>query len=161
MTDRTPRPHHPAILGAGHVSAAGTATPHVKQARTRTVTQSAQRDPEFHVPNDLHRAQRSRHRPLQTPAAHPSEHSPSDAQEALAFAMKWRHWGGGDDEDIFVQFGLNTCQYFLRVRKLLSTPAAAALSPDEKAHLRQICFTRLHDGGLPTVESNPVAPHNS
>ena len=85
----------------------------------------------------------------------------SDAQEALAFAMKWRHWGGGDDEDIFVQFGLNTCQYFLRVRKLLSTPAAAALSPDEKAHLRQICFTRLHDGGLPTVESNPVAPHNS
>ena len=43
MTDRTPRPHHPAILGAGHVSAAGTATPHVKQARTRTVTRSAQR----------------------------------------------------------------------------------------------------------------------
>ena len=69
--------------------------------------------------------------------------------------MKWRHWGGGDDEDIFVQFGLNTCQYFLRVRKLLSTPAAAALSPDEKAHLRQICFTRLDHCRLAEAAGRP------
>ena len=75
--------------------------------------------------------------------------------------MRWRHWGGGYDEDIFVHFGLHPRQYFLRVKKLLSTPAAADLSPEEVAHLRRICSMRLHDGGLPTVESNPVAPHNS
>ena len=63
--------------------------------------------------------------------------------EELEFALRWRHWGGGDDEDIFIQFGLHPHQYFLRVRKLLSTSAAETLSFDEKDHNRRICQARL------------------
>jgi len=81
-----------------------------------------------------------------SPTTDVREHRTRDAHEALAFVLKWRYWGGGEDEDIFVHFGLDTCQYFQRVRKLLSTPAAAGLSADEKADLRRICSTRLQDG---------------
>jgi hypothetical protein len=64
------------------------------------------------------------------------------AQETLTFALKWRHWGGGEDEEIFIHFGVDSFRYFQRVRKLLSTPAARYLSPEEKAHLREICACR-------------------
>jgi len=30
--------------------------------------------------------------------------------------MRWRHWGGGYAEHIFVHFGLNPRQYFLRLQ---------------------------------------------
>ncbi|RYF53493.1 MAG: DUF3263 domain-containing protein [Comamonadaceae bacterium] len=68
----------------------------------------------------------------------------SEAREALAFALKWMPWDGGADEDIFVHFSLTPLHYFLRIKKLLSTPAAANLSPVEKAELRRICSARLH-----------------
>jgi hypothetical protein len=68
-------------------------------------------------------------------------------REILTFALQWRHWGGGDAEDIFVHFGLSPTRYFLRVRRLLSTPAARNLSPDEKADLRRLCAIRVNNAG--------------
>ncbi|QYB00259.1 DUF3263 domain-containing protein (plasmid) [Rhodococcus sp. USK10] len=70
-----------------------------------------------------------------------SAHRP--ATDVLNFAMKWRHWGGGYDEDIFVNFGLSPHQYFWRLRQLLSTPAAEHLSSDEIAQLREVCANRM------------------
>lgn len=91
-----------------------------------------------------HRNTRRRMRAHPKPAANLGNQTTSLARETLAFAMQWRHWGGGQAEDIFVQFGLTTHEFFQRVRKLLSTPAAAGMSIDDKAHLRQICATRLN-----------------
>jgi hypothetical protein len=52
--------------------------------------------------------------------------------------------GGGADEGILVHFGLTPRHYFLRDKKILSTPATTSLSPEEKDELRQNCSARLH-----------------
>jgi hypothetical protein len=73
-----------------------------------------------------------------------SERPSSDAREVVAYALKWMRWGGGEAEDIFVHFGVDPPRFFLRVRKLLSTPASRILTPEEKAELRRICAVRLN-----------------
>ena len=57
--------------------------------------------------------------------------------------MKWRHWGGGDDEDIYVHFGITAREYYLRVRRLLNSLAARDLSFEERSQLIAICDKRL------------------
>ncbi|MFE5708274.1 DUF3263 domain-containing protein [Rhodococcus koreensis] len=64
----------------------------------------------------------------------------------LAFATKWRHWGGGPTEDIFVEFGLTAPQYFERLHQLLRNRnriAAHGVSPIVHDQLRAICEARL------------------
>ncbi|MFC0450034.1 DUF3263 domain-containing protein [Rhodococcus jostii] len=64
----------------------------------------------------------------------------------LAFATKWRHWGGGHTEDIFVEFGLTAPQYFERLHQLLRNRhkvAAHGVSPIVHDQLRAICESRL------------------
>ncbi|MDF3311347.1 hypothetical protein P3H15_40875 [Rhodococcus sp. T2V] len=73
-----------------------------------------------------------------------SERPSPDAREVVAYALKWMRWGGGEAEDIFVHFGVDPPRFFLRVRKLLSTPASRIVTPEDKAELRRICAVRLN-----------------
>jgi len=62
----------------------------------------------------------------------------------IEFAVKWRHWDGGPDEDIFVEFGIPAYQFFFRLRQLLSTHRWPQLTPRLVTQLTNICDSRLH-----------------
>ena len=64
------------------------------------------------------------------------------AREALEYALKWRHWGGGDDEDIFVHFGISSHEYYVRISALLNTRAVWNLSFEERSQLSAVCDRR-------------------
>ncbi len=66
-----------------------------------------------------------------------------DSDEILAFALTWRHWGGGPAEDIMLTFGLPPAEYFPRLQTHLDDGAAATLPPEIVRHLTTICDTRL------------------
>ncbi|QQZ19522.1 DUF3263 domain-containing protein [Rhodococcus opacus] len=62
-----------------------------------------------------------------------------NAQAKVAFAKKWRFWGGAPDEDLFVEFGLTPTQYYSRLQQLLASflhLRAFDLSPLVTAQLR-------------------------
>ncbi|MCF8786225.1 MULTISPECIES: DUF3263 domain-containing protein [Rhodococcus] len=62
------------------------------------------------------------------------------------FAQKWRHWGGGSDADIFVEFGLTPAQYFRRLQQILEKKwfmHSLAITPAVSAQLQLICQVRL------------------
>ncbi|OZD01831.1 hypothetical protein CH275_18735 [Rhodococcus sp. 06-235-1A] len=63
--------------------------------------------------------------------------------EILTFGRTWRGYGGGSDEDIYVAFGVDGRTYFQRLRRILDSPVAEDLSPDERAAILDICRTRL------------------
>ncbi|TJZ76054.1 DUF3263 domain-containing protein [Rhodococcus oryzae] len=66
----------------------------------------------------------------------------------LAFALKWRHWGGGSAGDILVEFGITPTDYFQRLRDYLHSGAAPKL-PEHVVHqLDTLCITRLAQSGL-------------
>jgi hypothetical protein len=65
--------------------------------------------------------------------------------DIVAFAMRWRHWGGGSAEDIFVQFGMSSDQYFRRLYSRLETVSVRVVSRAEAEQLRAICRKRLDD----------------
>ncbi|KXX59930.1 DUF3263 domain-containing protein [Rhodococcus sp. ACS1] len=62
--------------------------------------------------------------------------------DLLAFAVKWRHWGGGSRSDIFVEFGISPDQYFRRLARILDGVKARELAPDVREELRTICRAR-------------------
>lgn len=62
----------------------------------------------------------------------------------LDFAVKWRHWGGAPDEDIFVTFGVAARQYFARVLQLLRSPGHG-LPTHIVTAVEQVCRTRLDE----------------
>jgi hypothetical protein len=62
----------------------------------------------------------------------------------LEHAMKWRHWNGGPDEDIFVAFGIPSQQYFHRVRRILTGSGRGNLDPAVVAELMAVCNRRIH-----------------
>ncbi|QIX52636.1 DUF3263 domain-containing protein [Rhodococcus sp. DMU1] len=62
--------------------------------------------------------------------------------EMLAFATKWRHWGGGPDEDIFVRFGITSQQFFHRLREILTAGPRFGLEPQLVRTLLDICDSR-------------------
>ncbi|MGW5153366.1 DUF3263 domain-containing protein [Rhodococcus koreensis] len=66
--------------------------------------------------------------------------------DLIDFAIKWRHWGGGTPEDIFLEFGLSSEQYFSRLATALERNTwmrpATDLAPDLLAQLRRICVVR-------------------
>ncbi|MGW0040125.1 DUF3263 domain-containing protein [Rhodococcus sp. NPDC003348] len=61
----------------------------------------------------------------------------------LAHALKWRHWNGGDDEDIFVEFGVSAQQYYHRVRRMLTDPRGHSLEPSLVVELMTLCNNRI------------------
>jgi len=67
----------------------------------------------------------------------------TDEAAMLAFAVKWRHWNGGPDEDIFVEFGISAEDYFHRLRRLLTKHRWNRLDPQILEHLVRICDDRL------------------
>ncbi|WP_241385022.1 DUF3263 domain-containing protein [Rhodococcus sp. CH91] len=67
----------------------------------------------------------------------------TDEAAMLAFAVKWRHWNGGPDEDIFVAFGITPEEYFHRLRRLLTKHRWNQLDPQILEQLVQICDERL------------------
>ena len=69
--------------------------------------------------------------------------SQSVDHEILAFGRAWQGYGGGSDEDIYVAFGVDGRTYFQRLSRILDSPVAEDLSPDERAAILDICRTRL------------------
>ncbi|WP_082900090.1 DUF3263 domain-containing protein [Rhodococcus phenolicus] len=67
----------------------------------------------------------------------------TDETAMLAFAAKWRHWNGGPDEDIFVEFGVSPTVYFHRLRAILTSPRWSQLTPSLAQELLDICDHRL------------------
>ncbi|KAA0923463.1 DUF3263 domain-containing protein [Rhodococcus sp. IEGM 1401] len=63
--------------------------------------------------------------------------------EILTFGRTWRGYGGGSDEDIYVAFGIDARTYFQRLRRILDSPVAEDLSPDERSAIADICRLRL------------------
>ncbi|MFZ2173329.1 MAG: hypothetical protein WAW17_04720 [Rhodococcus sp. (in: high G+C Gram-positive bacteria)] len=70
-----------------------------------------------------------------------------DNNAMLSFAVKWRHWGGGPDEDIFIEFGIPPHQFFHRLRRLL-TNCGSQLPPHVVEQLIEICDDRIQ---IPTA----------
>ena len=67
----------------------------------------------------------------------------SDESAMVAFAVKWRHWNGGPDEDIWVTFGITPENYFRRLRGLLTEHRWNRLEPHILEQLVRICDERL------------------
>ncbi|KQU47089.1 hypothetical protein ASG84_08135 [Rhodococcus sp. Leaf278] len=63
--------------------------------------------------------------------------------EILTFGRTWQGYGGGSDEDIYVAFGVDARTYFERLRRILDSPVAEELSPDERSAILEICRARL------------------
>lgn len=57
----------------------------------------------------------------------------------LDSAANWRHWGGVPDEDILVEFGLRTEDFYARVREAIESGAADYLERDVIAQLLSVC----------------------
>lgn len=64
-------------------------------------------------------------------------------QAILAFGQAWWRYGGGSDEDIYVEFGLSARSYFERLRVVLDGQAAASLDEQTRAQMQEICLRRL------------------
>jgi hypothetical protein len=62
--------------------------------------------------------------------------------DILAFAVKWRHWGGGSSSEIFVEFGISPNEYFTRLARVLDSMQARELAVDVRGDLRKICRAR-------------------
>ena len=72
------------------------------------------------------------------------EAAPSNLEESiLAFGRSWYKYGGGSEEDIYVQFGLSARSYFERLAVLLDRPAASGIDEPTLHTMRAVCATRL------------------
>lgn len=70
--------------------------------------------------------------------------APNSLDEALlAFAVSWREYGGGSDEDIYVEFGLPSQVYFERLMQVIDSPGAANLDDTTREKVRQVCADRM------------------
>ncbi|MEU1984472.1 DUF3263 domain-containing protein [Nocardia sp. NPDC019395] len=69
------------------------------------------------------------------------EHVDREA-EIIEFALVWRHWGGGRDSDIFVEFGIPPHEYFRRLSALIERGALTRLPAGIVRQLRDICRDR-------------------
>ena len=63
--------------------------------------------------------------------------------DIIDFARRWRHWGGGSESDIFVEFGLTSREYFQRLEALVNRGALANQPVEIRREIRDICRARL------------------
>ncbi len=61
----------------------------------------------------------------------------------LEFATEWAPYGGNDDDEAFVRFGLRSKEFHTRLPRLLQSPAGRALSGATMSALREQCRERL------------------
>ncbi|MEE2030668.1 DUF3263 domain-containing protein [Rhodococcus chondri] len=85
----------------------------------------------------------------------------TDEAAMLAFALKWRHWNGGPDEDIFVAFGITSQEYFHRLRVLLTKHRWNQLEPKTLEQLVRICDERIHTAEVRTIGHRDRSRHVS
>lgn len=72
-----------------------------------------------------------------------------NARDLVAFASKWRHWGGGPAEDIFIEFGLTVPEYCRRLRTALNSRFCTfGISDAVLAEVRYLNEIRLQDHGM-------------
>ncbi|RYF50314.1 MAG: DUF3263 domain-containing protein [Comamonadaceae bacterium] len=78
------------------------------------------------------------------PSAHENrgEERVNREDDIIDFALTWRHWGGGSDSDIFVEFGISSREYFQRLETLLEHGALASQPDQIRWQLRTICHDR-------------------
>ncbi|MDI9980175.1 DUF3263 domain-containing protein [Rhodococcus sp. IEGM 1307] len=67
----------------------------------------------------------------------------SDDDAMLEFAKQWYPYGGGEDSDIFVEFGLPASAYFRRLAKLVEGSRGRRLSPQQIQGIRTVVRSRL------------------
>lgn len=82
---------------------------------------------------------------------------PTEKARILGFALQWQHYGGGSNEDIYVNFGLSPRQYFMRLLRILRGPTELEIRVISE--LNELCASRLgtelacHDNtGRPRAE---------
>jgi hypothetical protein len=66
---------------------------------------------------------------------------PTEKARMLSFALQWQHYGGGSNEDIFVNFGLSPRQYFMRLLRILRS--STELDIGAISELNALCISRL------------------
>ena len=66
--------------------------------------------------------------------------------ELLEYAMTWRHWGGGHAEEIFVQFGISSAEYFTRL-ELILREGHYRCPPRVRLELLELCRRKLEIPG--------------
>lgn len=65
----------------------------------------------------------------------------------VAFGRSWYGYGGGSDEDIYVEFGIPASTYFARLRTLIDSPIARDLDVSTRDGIRNVCAERLRQAG--------------
>lgn len=68
--------------------------------------------------------------------------TPFDARQMMEFARTWSQYGGGEAEDIMVNFGLTEKQYFERIIQLLPVSSSSS-DPDLHKLIRSTAMKRL------------------
>ena len=66
---------------------------------------------------------------------------PTEKTRMLSFALQWQQYGGGSNEEIYVNFGLSPMQYFMRLLRILRSPTDLDMSVISE--LNAICTSRL------------------
>lgn len=72
------------------------------------------------------------------------------ASELVEFAVTWRHWGGGEASDIFVQFGISAQEYFERLESILAE-GHYSNDPQLRVELIKLCRMRLRSDNANTL----------
>lgn len=80
--------------------------------------------------------------------------TPADSHRMMDFARIWSQYGGGEAEDIMVQFGLSEKQYFERIMELLRK-SSKDFGVDPYKSIRSTALTRLRQQSR-LEETNPA-----
>jgi len=73
------------------------------------------------------------------------EDTPTEVVHMLDFARRWAPFGGGEPEDIFVEFGLPADTYFERLRNFLRAHPMAIMDPAVGQAMSTVCNQRIRD----------------
>jgi hypothetical protein len=69
--------------------------------------------------------------------------TPDTAATFIGFATRWEPYGGANEEDIFVAFGISTGEYKRRLWWALTLPGGPAL--DDMLRQKLLAYARAHD----------------
>ncbi|MFZ2177890.1 MAG: hypothetical protein WAW17_28470 [Rhodococcus sp. (in: high G+C Gram-positive bacteria)] len=70
--------------------------------------------------------------------------------ELVEFAVRWRHYGGGPDDEIYTHFGLTPTEYFERVLRHLDAENPGELSDPTVEKIRQVSRHRMWLSPVPS-----------
>ncbi|MBY4039223.1 DUF3263 domain-containing protein [Rhodococcus fascians] len=66
----------------------------------------------------------------------------NEARRMLDFASRWVHYGGGSQDDIFVEFGISSTTFFRRLSLLLDSDDL--MPPEKRRLLGDVCERRMY-----------------